>query len=260
MSTDIIPLAANFWNVRGSYKFRGILEIGTQASLVRRANGKFVFLDSYTLSAAARAAVDALTSGGKDVEAIVNLHPFHTVHVTAMHRAFPSARLYGTARHLSLFADLPWEQTKCEDPAMHALFAEDFEFSAPRGVDFISADESVHTSSVLLLHRASRTLHVDDTFVYFPFPWPLRLLVPGGLVRIHPMLPKALQRRAGAASDFRRWAAEFTESCRDVEHLCAAHSAVLSNTGTPGTSVPALLRKALDKAEPILRAHENKYG
>lgn len=177
-----------------------------------------------------------------------------------MHRAFPSARLYGTARHCSRFSNLPWEQTKSEDPATHALFAEDFEFSVPRGVDFVSADDSVHLSSVLVLHRASRTLHVDDTFLYFPLPCPLRLLDPVGLVRIHPTLPKALERRAGAAREFRHWVEGFTERCRDIEYLCAAHTGVLRNTRTLGTSIPALLRKALDKAEPILRAHEHRSG
>ena len=260
MSKDIIPLADSFWNVRGSFKFRGIFDIGTQASLVRRANGKFVFLGAYTLNEAARRAVNALTNDGRDVEAIVHLNPFHTLHVSPMHRAFPSARLYGTARHCSRFPDLPWEQTTSEDPTTHALFAEDFEFSVPRGVDFVSADESVHLSSVLVLHHASRTLHVDDTFLYFPLPWPLRLLDPVGLVRIHPTLPKALARRAGAAQDFRRWAQEFTERCRDIENLCAAHTTALRNPRALGTSIPALLRKALDKAEPILRAHERRYG
>jgi hypothetical protein len=101
---------------------------------------------------------------------------------------------------------------------------------------------------------------VDDTFLYVPLPWPLRLLAPVGLVRIHPTLPKALQRRAGAAQDFRRWAEELAERSRDVEHLCAAHTAMLSNPKALGTSIPVLLREALVKAEPILRAHERKFG
>lgn len=260
MSREVILTADNFWTVRGSYKFRGIFNIGTQSSLIRRANGKFVFLDSYTLSAAARGEVNALTNDGRDVEAIVNLHPFHTLHVVAMHRAFPSARLYGTARHCARFADLPWEQARSEDPAMHALFAEDFEFFVPRGVSFVSADESAHLSSVLALHRASRTLHVDDTFLYFPLPWPLRLLDPVGLVRIHPTLPKALEPRAGAARDFRQWVEGVAARGQDIEHLCAAHSGVLRNIRALGTAIPALLRKALTKAEPILRAHEQQFG
>jgi hypothetical protein len=88
----------------------GLIDIGTQCSLVRRASGKFVFLDSYTLDGAAQREADALTNGGKDVEAILNLHPFHTVHVRAMHQRYPKARLYGTARHPSRLPGLPWEK------------------------------------------------------------------------------------------------------------------------------------------------------
>ena len=258
MTHDIIRVTDDFWNIRGSYKIGGIVDVGTQTSLVRRANGKFLFLDAYTLDDSVRREVFARTRDGQDVEAILNLHPFHTLHVRAMHREFPSARLYGTARHRSQLPELAWEQALLEDPATHALFAEDLELSVPRGVDFISPDERVHLSSVLALHRASRTLHVDDTFMYIRLPWPIRLLEPVGLVRIHPTLPRALERRAGAARDFRRWVEAFSERCRDIEHLCAAHTAVL--TAPRGTSIPALLRKALDKAEKTLRAHELRYG
>lgn len=259
MTDHILRVSDSFWNLRGSFKIGGIIDVGTQASLVRRANGRFVFLDAYTLSDSVRREVNSLTRDGQDVEAIVNVHPFHTLHVRSMHRAFPSARLYGTTRHRSQLPDLPWEQTLIEDPATHALFAEDLGFSVPRGVDFVSADENVHLSSVLVLHRASRTLHVDDTFTYMRMPWPIRLLAPAGLLRIHPTLPKALERRAGAARDFRRWVEEFAERCRDVEHLCAAHTTALM-TPAPGTSISALLRQALDKAERTLRAHELRYG
>lgn len=260
MSHDIIRLSDSFWNLRGSLKVGGIFDVGTQTSLVRRESGKFVFLDAYTLSDSVRQAVNARTRDGQDVEAIINLHPFHTLHVRAMHSAFPSARLYGTVRHRAQFPDLPWEPTCSEDAATHALFAEDLEFSVPRGVDFVSSKNGVHLSSVLVLHRATRTLHVDDTFSYLPLAWPLRLLAPNGVLRIHPTLAKALTRRAGAARDFRRWALEFIERCQDVTHLCAAHTAALSTAKSSSCSISALLRKALDKAEPTLRAHEHRYG
>jgi hypothetical protein len=260
MNKDIIPITEGFWNVRGSYKLRDIVDLGTQTSLVRRTNGKFVFLSSYTLTNAVRRQVNALTNDGRDVEAILNVHPFHTVHVRSMHLAFPSAKIYGTVRHCSKFPDLPWAPTRTEDPATHALFADDFEFSVPRGLDFVPADENVHSSSVLVLHRASRSLHVDDTFMYLPLPWPLRLLDPVGFVRFHPMLAKALERRSGAVRDFRKWADEFMDRFQSVEHICAAHMGALTNAKALGTSAPELLRKALDKVEPTLRAHERKYG
>jgi len=76
----MLKVANDFLNIRGSFKVGGLVDIGTQCSLVRRANGRFVFLDSCALSGAVQRDVDALTNGGKDVEAILNLHPFHTVH------------------------------------------------------------------------------------------------------------------------------------------------------------------------------------
>ena len=92
MSDRLIDLGNGFWTVRGSLRIGGVFDVGTQCSLVRLANGNFVFLDSYTLTDAIRAEVDALTDGGARVEAIINVHPFHTLHCEWMHRAFPQAK------------------------------------------------------------------------------------------------------------------------------------------------------------------------
>ena len=93
-----------------------------------------------------------------------------------MHERYPRAKLYGTARHVSRFPDLPWQKTRTEQRRLHTMFARDFEFSVPRGVDFISANENVHFASVLALHRASQTIHVDDTLMYSRLPLPIRML------------------------------------------------------------------------------------
>ena len=50
----MLRVADDFLNIRGSFKVGGLIDIGTQCSLVRRASGRFVFLDSYALSAAAQ--------------------------------------------------------------------------------------------------------------------------------------------------------------------------------------------------------------
>lgn len=194
MSDRLIDLGNGFWTVRGSLRIGGVFDVGTQCSLVRLANGNFVFLDSYTLTDAIRAEVDALTDGGARVEAIINVHPFHTLHCEWMHRAFPQAKLYGTARHLEHLPDLPWESLRCEDDALAQRYADDFAFSVPRGVVLVSDDESVHFSSVLMLHRASGTLHVDDTFVYLRKGFPLNLLPFTGRLGFHPRLPRRSNR------------------------------------------------------------------
>jgi hypothetical protein len=260
MRPHTIQVADDFLNVRGSFKIVGAVDIGTQASLVRRRNGRFVFLDSYALSGAVEREVLELTHGGKDIEAILNVHPFHTVFAGKMHERFPHAKLYGTARHVSRSPELPWEALRTEDPELHALFAEDFEFSVPRGVDFISADQNVHFSSVLVLHRASKTIHVDDTLMYVRLPKMMRLVGLNDSMSFHPSLAKALEKRPGAARDFRGWAAALIERWRDAENLCAAHTATLTAEKNQGAPIHSRLVKALGNVDGKLTAHERKYG
>lgn len=260
MRPHTLQIADDFWNIRGSFKIAGVVDVGTQASLVRRGNGKFVFLDSYALSGTVEREVLELTNDGNDVEAILNVHPFHTVFVRKMHARFPNARLYGTARHLSRFPELPWEEQRTEDTALHVMFADDFDFSVPRGVDFISANEHVHFSSVLVLHRASKTIHVDDTFNYVRLPKAARTLGFRDVMRFQPTLRMALERRAGAARDFRQWAEELAERWHDAENLCAAHTATLTAEKNLGASIHDRMLKALDNVSKTLKAHERKYG
>lgn len=260
MHPSILHVADGFWNIRGSFKIAGVLDIGTHLSLVRRRSGKFVFLDSYTLSEPVKRDLDAITRGGEDVEAIVNVHPFHTVHVRAMHARYPRARLHGTCRHLSRFPELPWEPARIEDPEAQALFADDLEFSAPRGVDFVSADERVHFSSMLVHHRATKTIHVDDTLMYLRPPLPLRLLGLSDRTSFHPTLAKALERRPGAARDFRRWAEDLADRWGDAENLCAAHTATLTARENTGASIKDRILKALQNVEKTLGAHERSHG
>lgn len=260
MGFPLIQVADDFWNIRGSFKIGGLIDVGTQTSLVRRANGRFVFLDAYSLPDSVEGKVQELTDDGKAIEAILNLHPFHTIHVPRMHARYPHAKLYGTARHLDRFPELPWEETRTEDPELHTMFAEDFDFSVPRGVDFISRNENVHFSSVLVLHRASKTIHVDDTLMYIRFPKPIRWLGPKDTVRFHPTLAQALEDRPAAAHDFRAWAADLAERWGDAENLCTAHTAALTASKNQGASIRARVLEALHKVNRTLSAHERKHG
>lgn len=260
MHPSILNIADGFWNIRGSYKTARFLEIGTHVSLVRRRSGKLLFLDSYTLSDAVKRDLDGVTRGGEDVEAILNVHPFHTLHVKAMHERYPRARLYGTSRHLARFPELPWEPARMEDPDTHALFAGDLDFSVPRGVELVPADESVHFSSVLVRHPATRTVHVDDTLMYLRFPRVLRLFGLADRTAFHPTLAKALERRPGAARDFRAWAVDLADRWGDTENLCAAHAASLAARDNTGASIKTRILDALGRVEKTLRAHERAHG
>ena len=128
MAEAIEQLADGFWRITGEFKIGGLVDLGTQASLVRLGNGNFVFLDSYTLPADVHREVLRIV-GDARVEAILNLHPFHTLHCEWMHAAFPAAKLYGTARHAEHLPTLPWQETRCEDVALAERYGADFAFS-----------------------------------------------------------------------------------------------------------------------------------
>lgn len=259
MTDRLISVAGDFWNIRGSFKIGGVVDIGTQASLIRLASGDFVFLDSCPIDPSTQDRIDAIV-GDAGIEAIVNLHPFHTVHVTSMHERYPEARLYGTQRHLDRFPDLPWEEVRSEDPELHEWYADDFDFTIPRGVDFISANDNVHFSSVLAYHRDSQTIHADDTVMYIALPRLLGLVGLRDSVGFHPTLSLALEKRPGAAADFREWAEELIEQWADAQNLCAAHSGVLLAAENRGASIRDRLHKALRRCELRLRIHERRYG
>ena len=258
MGSKLLQIADNFWNIRGSFKVAGFIDIGTQASLVKLASGKFICLDSYTLSGSVLREVDQLTNHGKNVVAVLNLHPFHTIHVNWMFEHYPNASHFGTARHLSKFPDLNWQPTCTEDPATHAMFAADFEFSVPRGVDFISDDENIHFSSVLSYHPTSRTIHVDDTLMYIRLPLLMRFFGLPDALSFHPTLAKVLEKREGAVQDFRNWFGELAENWQSVENLCAAHTTSL--IAQKELSIHGRMLKAIVKVEKTLNTHESKYG
>lgn len=248
----LLKIADDFWNIRGSFRIGGLVNIGTHASLIRRRNGKFLLLDSYAFDRSVKRKIDALTENGARIEAIINLHPFHTIHVPKIAEFYPEARLYGTDRHVQKAPALAWDSLRVTDRAFADRFSDDLLFSIPQGVDFVSDNETVHFSSVLAFHPPSASLHVDDTLMYLRLP--ATRLTAG--VRFHPTLAQALQKRAGAASDFRAWAEGLAEDWGHARNLCAAHnSALLSKE-----PLRPHLEKALRKCNSVLTAHERSSG
>jgi hypothetical protein len=259
MSEQILKISDDFWNIRGDFKIAGFINIGTHASLVRRGNGKFLLLDSYTLQGDVKEQIDAQSNNGDDIEAIINLHPFHTMHVENAHKQYPNAKLYGTQRHIEKFTDLPWQPELSESDECADLFADDFEFSVPAGVDFISSNEHLHFSSVLAYHKASKTIHSDDTLMYLQLPGLLGM-IKRPEVSFHMTLPKTLEKRAGAVKDFRAWVSGLAEQWSDAENLCAAHSATLLGSQNESESIADRILAALQNVEKSLQEHERKFG
>jgi hypothetical protein len=250
MADQLIEIGAGFWNVRGSLKVAGVLDVGTQMSLVQRSSGRFVALDCYVPDVETRQRLLTLTDGGRAVEAILNLHPFHTLHVTNTAALFPHAKLYGTERHHARLPHLEWQPTRTESPALSEHFGDTFQFSVPRGVDFVCPDERQHFASVLAFHGASGTLHVDDTLTWLALP------LIGGL-RFHPSLTNVLQRRPRAVAEFRSWLVELRALFAGVRSVCTAHMKPLPpNDGEWQTR----LEQAIRKIEKRLAKHERRYA
>ncbi len=249
MSDRLVAVSDDFWNIRGSHKAFGWLEVGTQSSLVRLSSGGFILLDAYSFDDDVAHELMEITGGFDNVEAILNLHPYHTVHVRAAAARFPEARLYGTERHVKVAPELRWEPERTDEHALHEMFREDFSFSVPRGVEFGTRD---HFASVLAFHTASKTLHVDDTLMWTNLP------LIGGLT-FHQGLRSALQQRASAAAEFRAWARGLIERCHDMDHLCTAHLRTLPQVGKTDLSIADHVRAALARCERTLCHHEKRW-
>ncbi len=245
MSNKIYDLGAGFWNIRGSFRIGGILDIGTQCSLVQLQSGKFIFLDSYELTGNVRNQVMALTNDGQDVEAVLNLHPFHTLHCAQMAKDFPQAIFYGSSRHPEQVPEVSWADDLVESDAVAKRYPE-LEFSIPKGIYYIAPNEKIHAGSLLAYHPASRSLHVDDTFMSPPAKV-LEAVLPKLL--LHPTTKQALKDEPDAGKQYCDWATELAREWRDVHNFCAAHSSLIKFE--MGGFEKALI-KAIEKARPKL--------
>lgn len=250
-------VADDIWNIRGDFRIAHVLNVGTQMSLVRRPCGNFLLLDSYEPTHADQAEVLALTQGGPGIGAVLNLHPFHTLHCAFVQQWLPHARLIGTRRHHRHLPQLAWDPLQIEQAATQREFADCLDFSIPAGVEFVSDDETVHVGSVLARHRSSGTLHADDTLMVLDLPSLVQKLLPGPALRFHPKLAQALQPRAGAADDYIGWAQGLARDWADTQTVCAAHNGIHRMAG--GTFEDAIAQ-ALAFASDTLDQHKNRYG
>ncbi len=223
MAEKIIQLGDGFWNIRGDFRIGGVLNIGTHCSLIKLAEGRFVFLDSYTLTGDIRAQIMALTDQGRAVEAVLNVHPFHTLHCAQMAQDFPGATFYGSVRHAQKLPQIAWSADLVESAAVAARYPE-LAFSLPDGIDYICANEAVHAGSLLVFHPASGTLHVDDTFNVLALPNLVRKVLSVPQLAFHPKLMDALHDTPDAGGRFCDWAEGIANDWAGTRVLCAAHS------------------------------------
>lgn len=254
LPSQVLEVAPSFFNIRGHFRIGGLIDVKTQASLVRLASGDFVLLDSCDLDEATAAWLQATTNDGERLQAIVHLHPFHTVYAKTVHELFPKTPLFGTTRHQDKKSELPWDELTTESNAFGERFGDELRFSVPQGVDFIPDDENLHFSSVLAFHPASATLHVDDTLNYARLPAPIGWFVKD-VVRFHPTLSRVLEAEKGAVAAYRAWAETLIEQCRPIRNLCTAHTHSLIDA-----DVASRVQDAYQRTASTLRKHEAKYG
>ena len=250
-------LASNFWTFRGDLKVAKVINLGTHMSLVRRTNGTFLLLDSYDLDDGDRDALLSLTDGGRAIETVLNVHPFHTLHCADIHALLSHARLFGTRRHHKQAPGLPWEAGFIEAAATQKTFAGDLAFSVPEGVDFVCNNDSVHVASVLVRHRQSGIVHVDDTINVLAAPGVLGKILPQSKLKFPPQLSKALQKRPGAADDYARWARHIAEAWSETPIVCAAHSSIRK---LPQDGWRSEVLDALADVDKTLSKHRSEHG
>ena len=250
-------LADNFWNIRGDFRISHVINIGTHMSLVSRPGGTFILLDSYEVEGPDREELMRLTNHGERIEAVLNVHPFHTIHCQSIQEMLPHARLIGTRRHHQQNPGLSWDPALIEEEAIRKEFSDILDFSVPAGIDFISEDDSVHVGSVLVRDRASGIIHVDDTLMVVDLPSMVEKMLPGPKLRFHPKLADGLQKRAGAADAFIRWAKNIEQEWADSQVICAAHNGIMR---LDEESFPQAIEKALDHVADTLDDHRKNYG
>lgn len=250
-------LSQNFWNIRGDFRIAGVLNIGTHMSLVRKEDGTFILIDACEMDPDDRRDLLALTEDGTRIEVVLNVHPFHTVDCEQIHELLPHATLIGTRRHHTLLPDLPWSPEPVEDESTQRQFARTFDFSVPDGVDLVTDDDSVHAGSVLVRHRETGIVHVDDTLLYLDLPSLVEKFGAGPKLRFHPKLSDALQKRAGAADAFASWARALANEWRGTPIVCAAHKGIYHMADT---TFRAAIEDALENCTSTLDEHRKQYG
>lgn len=244
--SKIIQIAPTFWNIRASLTFLGgLIDIGTHMSMIRLSNGKFLLIDTCDVSQSDKARIDELTENGTKIEAIVATHPFHTLYFRLFHKWYPNTKYYGTPRHLRNFPDIPWAGDISKN--LNLWENEGIFMRIPDGSDFDPADQNNHFSSVLVFHQASRSLHADDTIMYYDHPGcALRCLgARHGNTTFWTGVDKGLKKTKEAPVQFR----SFMESVLkdwDFDNLITAHTGNLIGGGKEA------VREALRRATPTL--------
>lgn len=107
-SPQLHQIGPGFWNVRTSFKLFKIIDIGTHMSVIQLRSGNFLVIDTVEMNDQLKKELDDLTNNGTKIEAVVGVHPFHTLAFPDFYKLYPDAKYYGTPRHLRNLKDIKW--------------------------------------------------------------------------------------------------------------------------------------------------------
>jgi hypothetical protein len=220
-------IGPGFWNIRSTFHIKlGLVNIGTQMSIVRLADGNFLVFDTIPLPEPLRTEFDLLTKKGSLIEAVIMTHPFHILYLKEFYTVYPNTTYFSTPRHKRKFPEIPWAEDVMNCDTQKRWFPE-VEMRIPEGCEFANPvpENSNHFSSCFVFHGPSKTLHVNDTIMYSNDPGILLRL--GGFKKdsmsFHPSLKgPGLHPNSEAPYKFRDSIAGMIRDW-DFENLCAGH-------------------------------------
>lgn len=104
-------------------------------SLIQLQNGNFLVIDTVALNDQLKSELDELTSNGTKIEAVVAVHPFHTLAYSAFYKMYPNAKYYGTPRHLRKLTEIKWtgQLDEADNKALLSQWAPEVDLRIPAG-------------------------------------------------------------------------------------------------------------------------------
>lgn len=110
-----------------------MVEIGTHMSIVQLRNGNFLVIDTVVINDELKRDIDELTHNGTKIEAVIAVHPFHTLAWTAFYKMYPHAKYYGTPRHLRKLTEIQWAGQLDDSNGFLSKWTPDVELRIPAG-------------------------------------------------------------------------------------------------------------------------------
>ena len=218
-------IAPGFFNIRAPFRLYGIFDVGSHMSIMRLNNGKFLVVDTCHVSSQVKSQIDVLTNNGMDIEAVIATHNYHTIFFPAFYKLYPHCKYYGTPRHLKIQPEIPWSDQLYSQESLNQFSQLGVEMRIPDGSDYISPLPDNHFNNVFVFHKASKTIHNDDTFMLFP-PSFFYKLIRLPTIMIHPSLTTTgLYPTKEAPWEFKSWVLKLCKDW-DFENLCSAHNGV----------------------------------